>query len=180
MNKIGVYAAGIAMAALLSGCTTAPCCIAPSIASAPGAPATFQGHKFLAVGYGAIGGNSSQYTVGQQKLMAMRAARVDAYRTLAEQVYGFRISGSTSVSVFSTQNDNIRIYVDSYIRGARLVNMTPVADGNFEATVELDLTHAFFSCLSNTSTCNTPVTTQRENLCAVSGCVQPSAFYYSN
>lgn len=171
---LNIAAIAIAVSTLvLSGCTVVPynnCCT----------PGAFQPHKFVAVGYGAVGGSNSQYTVGQQKLMAMRAAKVDAYRTLAEQVYGFRISGTTSVSAFSTQNDNVRTHVDSFLRGAQVVNMTPVADGNFEATVELEMTPAFFSCFSNVSTCGYPVTVQRNQSCGFSGCVQPSAYYYSN
>lgn len=176
MNKFRMGAFVIGAMTLLSACAVTPnnCCGVVRESSA------FQTQRFLAVGYGATGGNASQYTLGQQKLMAMRAARVDAYRALAEQVYGFRVFGNTAVSAFSTQNDNVRTYVDSFIRGARVVNMTPVADGNFEATVELELTPAFFSCLNNSATCSPPLATQRENLCAASGCVQPSAYYYTN
>lgn len=179
MNKCRIVAYVIVQAALLSACTAVPNTCCNVVRETQPLPASFQTQKVMAVGYGAVGGSLSQYAVGQQKLMAMRAARVDAYRNLAEQVYGFRISGNTAVSAFSTQNDNVRTYVDSFIRGARVVNMTPIADGNFEATVELDLTPAFFSCVSNTSACGIPVAAQRENLCAASGCVQPSAYYYT-
>lgn len=177
MNKIKLATLGVAMSILLSGCTSVPgpCCMN---VAAP-RPAVLAPQKVLAVGYGALGSTSSQYTLGQQKLMAMRAARVDAYRVLAEQVYGFRVWGNTAVSSFATQNDNIRTYVDALIRGARLVNMTAVADGNFEATVELDLTPHFFSCIASAgqSPCSVPAVS--EGYCGFSGCVQPSAYYYS-
>jgi len=167
---------GLAISATIStGCSTC----GPAVCN-PSAPAAkYQNHKIMAVGYGALGGANSQYTHGQQKLMAMRAAKLDAYRSLAEQVYGFRLWGGTAVSAFSTQNDTVRTYVDSYIRGARLVNMTPIADGNYEATVELDLTPAFFSCVTASSTCAEPVTSPAAT-CASAGCVQPSVYYYSN
>lgn len=108
--------------------------------------------KLTAVGYGAIG-NYAQYSTGQQKLMAMRAAQVDAYRNLAEQVYGFRIAGNTAVSAFATQSDSVKTYVDAAIRGARVVGVTSMTDGNYEATVELELAPQFFDCLSRPSTC---------------------------
>lgn len=198
MKKVIVLVIGSAI--LLSACT--PCCVAVREAQ-PAQVAfqsqnVFQSQKVLAVGYGAMGGNFSQYTVGQQKLMAMRAARIDAYRNLAEHVNGFRVWGNTAVSAFATQNDSVRSYVDSFIRGARVVNSTPIADGNFEVTVELELTPSFFSCLTNASTCGMPVAVQRDNtcstpscvqtipvaiqretVCATSGCVQPSAYYYT-
>lgn len=133
--------------------------------------------RLLAVGYGAPG-IYSQYTNGQQKLMAMRAAQVDAYRNLAEQVYGFRVWGNTSVSAFATQSDNIRSYVDAFIRGARVVSTTTIADGNFEVTVELEVSQRFLDYLNLQK-----ISGVRSNMpatCAVPGCVAPSGYYISN
>lgn len=182
MKKIGALTFLFSAGVLLSGCSTVPCCTAPREVRVLPTQSIPQPQKILAVGYGAMGGNQSHLTPGQQKLMAMRAARVDAYRNLAEQVYGFRVWGNTAVSAFATQNDNVRTYVDSFIRGARLVNMTPIADGNFEATVELDLTPSFFSCVSNVTSvpsCSVPVASTADSYCSASGCVQPSAYYYT-
>ena len=109
--------------------------------------------KFYAVGYGSEG-NYAQYTVGQKRLMAMRAAEVDAYRKLAEQVNGIRISGNTTVSSFAVQNDSLRSYVEAYIRGAHITNMTAIADGNFQATVELDMGDRFAECVVGATDCN--------------------------
>lgn len=177
MTKAQLALLGLGLPLLLAGCTTVynPCCSTARDLR----PAVFASQKITAVGYGAVGGINSQYTSGQQKLLAMRAARVDAYRTLAEQVYGFRVSGSTSVAAFATQNDNVRTYVDAFIRGARLVNMTPVADGNFEATVELDLTPAFFNCLAGHTPVCPAAPVPVEAPCGTSGCTQPSVYYYS-
>lgn len=172
MSTSGLLAASIG-AVILSAC--APCC---TVVQETGHP-PFQAQKFQAVGYGAMGGSNSAHTVGQQKLMAIRAATVDAYRNIAEQVYGFRVWGNTAVSAFSTQNDSVRTYVDATLRGAHVVNMTAIADGNFEVTVELELKPAFFSCLYNFSTCNVPVAVGRENYCGYAPCVQPSAYYYT-
>jgi hypothetical protein len=102
--------------------------------------------------------------------MAMRAAQVDAYRNLAEQVQGFRIIGSTTVSAFAVQNDTIRSYVDSYIKGARVVSTTSIADGNFQVEVELDMTNQFTDCLANFSSCSTP---HQSTGCVAAGCTSP-------
>lgn len=148
---------------LLSGCATTPCCNAPVAVTAP--PAVTVGpcgatvcavapvvRKLLATGYGNAG-SFGQYTPGQAKLMAMRAAKVDAYRNLAEQVHGVRVTGSTAVSNFVAQSDTVRTYVDSFIRGARVVSVDAVADGNYEATVELELTSSFFDCFASAGRC---------------------------
>jgi outer membrane protein FlgP len=93
--------------------------------------------KLAAVGYGAT--NSVEgHTVGQKRLLAMRASRLDAYRTLAEQVYGVRLTGNTTVAALMNQNDSFRVYIDSFLRGARVVSVNPMADGNYETTVEID------------------------------------------
>lgn len=138
--------------------------------------------KLMAVGYGSVG-SYSQYTHAQQKLMAMRAAQVDAYRNLAEQVYGFRIWGNTAVSAFATQNDSVRSYVDAFVRGARVVNMTSIADGNWEATVELELSPQFLECLTRGGQCgirnSVPACVQGACGCQTPGCAQPSATYVS-
>ncbi|MDR2625494.1 MAG: LPP20 family lipoprotein [Zoogloeaceae bacterium] len=157
--------------ALVAGCANPccqrvsrpePCCteaeivvpVAPVVAVPAETPT-----KFLAVGYGSQGGYS-QYTAGQQKLMAMRAAQIDAYRNLAEQVHGFRIWGNTAVSAFATQNDSVRTYVDAFIRSARVVNMTSIGDGNFEATVELVLSPDFVTCVRFAKCGAVPVATR--------------------
>jgi hypothetical protein len=141
---------------LISGCAVSPCCNAP-VAVTVGpcgttacAPATTR--KLLATGYG-NSGSYSLYTAGQAKLMAMRAAKVDAHRNLAEQVHGVRVFGNTAVSSFVAQNDTVRTYVDSFIRGARVVSATEIGDGNFEATVELELTPTFYDCFASPGHC---------------------------
>lgn len=174
-------ALGVLLAATLAGCATDPCCRPvknPLLQAGAGmetaplpAPA-----RLLAVGYGAQG-SYSQYTHGQQQLMAMRAAQVDAYRNLAEQVYGFRVWGNTAVSAFATQNDSVRTYVDAFIRGARVVSMTAIANGNYEATVELDLSHDFYQRLTHNAAGMPAPMRNATGPCAAAGCSQPSPHY---
>lgn len=100
--------------------------------------------KVTAIGYGAINA-SERYSEGQKKLLAIRASKLDAYRALVEQVYGVRITSTTTVGALVTQNDNFRVSVDAYIRGARVVNTTLNPDGNYETTVEIELNEHFFN-----------------------------------
>lgn len=168
--------------AVISGCATGPNCCQqnkPVAVSACGptqttcsgyvVPTAPSSVRLRAIGFGAPG-NYMQYTPAQQKLMAMRAAQIDAYRNLAEQVQGFRITGNTTVSAFTVQNDTIRSYVDSYLRGARVVSTTSIADGNFQVEVEIDVTNQFTDCLANYNGCSTP---QQQTGCAAAGCNLP-------
>lgn len=163
--------------AALAGCQSAG--TRPNPAADAAIP--MEGQKVVAVGHGAMGVNTAQVSLGQQKLMAMRAARIDAYRNLAEQVYGVRISGGTAVASFASQNDTVRTYVDAFMRGARVVNSTNSTDGNYEVTVELDLTPAFMACVAGSgspSACSLPPASA--SACNTPGCVQPSAYYYTS
>lgn len=63
-------------------------------------------------------GTDPAIDTAQGRLKATRAARSDAMRKLAEQVYGLRLESSTTVQDFVTQNDMIRSQVDAVISGA--------------------------------------------------------------
>lgn len=99
--------------------------------------------KLSALGYGNMG-TFEGYTPGQRRLMAMRAAKLDAYRALAEQVHGVRVTGNSTVAAMVSQNDSFRVYVDAYVRGAKVASITPMAEGNYETVLELELGGDFF------------------------------------
>ncbi|MBB5018843.1 hypothetical protein HNQ59_002140 [Chitinivorax tropicus] len=99
--------------------------------------------RFTATGYGSMSAFDG-YTAGQKRLLAMRAAKLDAYRALAEQIYGVRIKGNTTVAAMIAQNDSFRIYLDGYLRGARVVSVTPMAEGSYETEVEVELPSDFW------------------------------------
>lgn len=73
----------------------------------------------------------------QQKLLAKRAAEADAYRKLAEAVYGLQLNSHTVVRDFVTESDDIRGEVDEFIRGIRLGDATFFDDGSCEIQAEV-------------------------------------------
>jgi len=73
----------------------------------------------------------------QGKLMAARAAELDAKRRLAEQVMGFQIDSSTSVRDFVTEHDEISTQLDSYITGSYVRSTNYDADGTATVVVEM-------------------------------------------
>ncbi len=79
----------------------------------------------------------------QARLMAERAAKVDAMRNLLEQAYGVTISSHTTVRNFVTENDTIRARVDAYVRGAKVVDTRYLSDGSAEVEMELTLGYEF-------------------------------------
>ena len=142
--------------------------------------------KLTAVGYGATSSYDG-YTVGQRRLMAMRASKLDAYRSLAEQVYGVRVAGNSTVAAMMAQNDSFRVFVDAYLRGARVLSITPMADGNYETIMELAFDESTMrSYVAPPANSSSPSTTALNNAnCSAKGagsqdCGYSSSFYYAD
>lgn len=129
------FAVTLLAAAVLSGCYAIP--ISPTV---------FEPNivKLTAIGYGSPS-SYDRATEGQKKLMAMRASKLDAYRAMAEQVNGVRVSGGSTVGAMMVQNDNYRVSVDAYVRGARVTNIAQMTDGNYETTIEMDFDESIVS-----------------------------------
>lgn len=99
--------------------------------------------KILGIGYGAES-TFGAYTPGQRRLMAIRASKLDAYRALAEQLYGIKIDSNTSISTLTAKSDSFRGRVNAVVRGARIVSVTPMADRNYETVLEVYVDRRFF------------------------------------
>jgi hypothetical protein len=74
----------------------------------------------------------------QQRLLSIRASKLDAYRSLMEQVYGQYLDANTTVGQLVIENDTFRARVQGVIYGAYLVSITPVGEDTYEVTMSLD------------------------------------------
>jgi hypothetical protein len=83
-----------------------------------------------------------------KRLMAIRASKLDAYRALAERIYGIGISGASEVDEFVLKNDGYAAVVDSYVRGARVISIIENKDRGFETVLELLLPGDFNDCIN--------------------------------
>ena len=83
---------------------------------------------------------SSQPTknINQQRLMAIRAARLEATRDLTEQIHGLKVNSRTTMIDAIIQNVSLRAFIESTIRGARTVRTQPVGSDTYEVVLELD------------------------------------------
>ncbi len=90
-----------------------------------------------ATGYAVISVQNHR-NAAQQRLLAIRAAKLDAYRALTEQVYGVRLDANATVADMVVQNDTFRVRVEGVIFGATLVSITPTGDDTYETTLSLD------------------------------------------
>lgn len=85
------------------------------------------------------------YPDGQRKLMAMRAAKLDAYRALAERIHGLRIYGGTTIGDMVVEKDRFRVLLDAFVLGAKVISLGPAEDGNYEAVVEAVVDERFLA-----------------------------------
>lgn len=75
----------------------------------------------------------------QAKLMALRAAKVEALRNLSEQSYGVTIKSTSTVRDFVLENDSLKARVDAFVKGAWVSEERRLSDGSYEVEMELGL-----------------------------------------
>jgi hypothetical protein len=127
---------------LLAGCNT------PNFNTASTMPAYQPPIIVRVTGYGAYDSNKDRLSE-KKRLMAMRASKLDAYRALAERVYGTTITGNSTVRDFVLKEDGFRTMVDSVIRGAKVISVVDNNKGSFETLLELKLPPNFKDCITD-------------------------------
>jgi hypothetical protein len=101
------------------------------------APLVEKRETITATGYAVVSVQSHR-NQSQQRLMAIRASKLDAYRSLTEQVYGQQLDASATVADMVLTSDTFRTRVEGVIYGAKLVSITPVGEDTYETTLSLD------------------------------------------
>jgi hypothetical protein len=76
-----------------------------------------------ATGYAVIS-TQNHRNPAQQRLMAIRASKLDAYRALTEQVYGQQLDAQTTVAEMMVTSDTFRTRVQGIIYGAVLESIS--------------------------------------------------------
>lgn len=89
------------------------------------------------MGFSQVAGQPGK-TTNEKRLMAIRAARLEAMRDLTEQVHGIRLTSQTSIRDMVLRSDTLNGVVSGEIRGARTVRITPKDSDTFEVVLELD------------------------------------------
>ena len=76
--------------------------------------------------------------LNQKRIMAIKAARLDALRQLTEQIHGIQLTGSTKIAEAIVQSDTLRADIQGVILGARTVKIEPSSSDTYEVVVEID------------------------------------------
>ncbi len=153
-EKLKPVLTGLVISVLATACTVAKA-PPPSVSSFAYPP-----HKILtAIGYGTVD-KTDRFSRSQIRLMAMRASKMDAYRSLIEQIYGIKLDGLTTVENMVVTHDSYRAFLNAYLRGARVTRTSAIGtdiyagDDTFETAMEIDLTPRFYECLSGKGAIN--------------------------
>ena len=137
MKRITILSLIFGLAAL-TGCKSINLAMAPPAEpKSLTAPLVEKRETITATGYAVVAVQNHK-NPAQQRLMAIRASKLDAYRNLTEQVYGQQLDASSTVADMVVTNDTFRTKVEGVIYGARLVSITPVGDDTYETTLSLD------------------------------------------
>ncbi len=91
----------------------------------------------VAVGYAVIDVQKGQ-THPQRRLMAIRASKLDAYRNMAEQVYGVFLESTSQISEMKISAEGVRGKVQGLIYGSQLVSIRAIGRDSYETTLSLD------------------------------------------
>ena len=76
--------------------------------------------------------------LNQKRIMAIKAARLDALRQLTEQIHGIQLTGTTKIAEAIVQSDTLRADIQGVILGARTVKIEPSSSDTYEVMVEID------------------------------------------
>ena len=93
-----------------------------------------------AIGFASVSVQPSK-NINQRRLMAMRAAKLDAYRSLTEQIHGIRIQGETTIGEAVLTSDKLAAARNGIIIGARTVKIVPTSDDTYQTHLEVSETH---------------------------------------
>ncbi|CCQ10722.1 Flagellar protein FlgP [Pseudoalteromonas luteoviolacea B = ATCC 29581] len=78
----------------------------------------------------------------EKMLMAIKASKLEAFRELAEQVYGHKIASNLTVERAVAGSDQLQGQVQGIIRGAKVIKSYAVGDV-YATEVELDMKRVF-------------------------------------
>ena len=93
--------------------------------------------KITGVGYSQISAQPGK-TMNERRLMAMRAARMEAMRDLTEQIHGLQLSSDTTLRDSVIRSDNLRAVVAGEIRGAKTLRIIPKGSDSFQVILALE------------------------------------------
>ena len=92
--------------------------------------------RVVGVGYAVINaqpGNSPE----EKRLMAIKVSKLEAYKSLAEQLYGQYLESRGSLRNLKMEEEALVSRVEGLIVGARVVSIKPISTDSYETILEI-------------------------------------------
>lgn len=131
------YLCLVALLVALTGC---------SVVGGTRADALPVGKTLRASGYSRFD-DAGNLAVNQRWLQAQQAAKLDAYRDLADLLYREPLDSQVTVGTQVMRDEAYRVYLDTYLREARATDYRAVRD-SLKTTLELHLSPRFYRCMA--------------------------------
>lgn len=99
-------------------------------------PVLSKGEKIVGVGYAVINSQPGD-SPEEKRLMAIKASKIEAYKSLAEQIYGQYVEARGLLSNSRVSEEQIASRVEGIIYSARLVSIKPISDNSYQTILEV-------------------------------------------
>tara|TARA_B110001469_G_scaffold110170_1_gene111758 strand:+ start:163 stop:696 length:534 start_codon:yes stop_codon:yes gene_type:complete len=96
--------------------------------------------KLKAIGFASVAVQPSK-NLNQRRLLAIRAAKLDAYRVLAEQIHGVQLDSETTVAEAILTSDILSSAVRGTVMGAETVKIEPTDADTYLVELSVSQTH---------------------------------------
>lgn len=94
--------------------------------------------RIIGIGLAAVQ-DEAETSWAERRVAAVRAAKLDALRSIAEQVHGVRYQSRSQVGGSRLGSDRFSVTAEGVISGVKFVRVEPLDSGIFQATAELEL-----------------------------------------
>jgi hypothetical protein len=94
------------------------------------------GEDLIAVGFASITAQPSTDTA-EKRLMAARASRIDAYRNMAELVYGITFGSESAIEDSKLRQDSTRTRITGRLRGVEVLSIEPLGNDTYQTTLRM-------------------------------------------
>ena len=96
----------------------------------------FMSERLVGVGYAVINAQPGS-TPEEKRLMAIKASKLEAYKSLAEQIYGQYLESRGTLNNLTLGEEQLVSRVEGLIVGARVVSIKPISTDSYETTLEI-------------------------------------------
>ena len=93
-------------------------------------------NRLVGIGYAVINAQPGD-SPEEKRLMAIKASKLEAYKSIAEQLYGQYVESRGTLSNLKMGQEDLVSRVEGLIVGARVVSIKPISADSYETVLEI-------------------------------------------